>query len=577
MLYPISNPVSRLLNGELIAGYLAMKGIIKEIEKYKGDELLKKYPYLGPYPLFTVPLGEDLFNRIQNNNGNYIAFNKCSLYYENTNCHYSQGCRCYCGHCCRCCTCNHNNINDPNLPFGAIGDSLKKALSNFYNPFGNDNQINPGLFSINGNKGIYDCFFSDPNGYGYKFSINCEQIPFPKDVIPKDGNVSIFEMNDKKDWKKLKPFSNLFKTLSGYSLNFKNNTSKKRKNKDKDEEYIPTKEELNDIDNSEDNSLKENRKRKTKYIDEIEYKPTLEELQGLKNNNKNNLLKKQKKAKFIDEIEYKPTLEELQGLKSNNKNLLKNKRKRKNIDEEYRPSLDEINDAEKYKNVKIIFNQLKSITRKLAPLIENLGASRLEEQSKNIIITKQYFSKDYISIIKERDKSFYDQNKTDFDNFSFVINKYTGEDYKYLNEYLKTGKVIGNKFTEKELKSWAYCLHSSLVFRTSNVKNGTIVHRGIRYDPPKDWKVGKRFYFAEFISTSLDEKVAEYFSLGGLGKTILHIKIKNNGTNGHNNYCRYISDISIFKNEKEVLITAFCRYTITKIDGYEIYLDCEGY
>ena len=37
MLYPISNPVSRLLNGELIAGYLAMKGIIKEIEKYKGD------------------------------------------------------------------------------------------------------------------------------------------------------------------------------------------------------------------------------------------------------------------------------------------------------------------------------------------------------------------------------------------------------------------------------------------------------------------------------------------------------------------------------------------------------------
>jgi UDP-N-acetylmuramoyl-L-alanyl-D-glutamate--2,6-diaminopimelate ligase len=34
---------------------------------------------------------------------------------------------------------------------------IKKALSNFYNPFGNDNQINPGLFSINGNKGIYDC------------------------------------------------------------------------------------------------------------------------------------------------------------------------------------------------------------------------------------------------------------------------------------------------------------------------------------------------------------------------------------------------------------------------------------
>ena len=44
--------------------------------------------------------------------------------------------------------------------------------------------------------------------------------------------------------------------------------------------------------------MKENRKRKAKYIDEIEYKPTLEELQGLKNNNKNNLLKKQKKSKI---------------------------------------------------------------------------------------------------------------------------------------------------------------------------------------------------------------------------------------------------------------------------------------
>ena len=47
--------------------------------------------------------------------------------------------------------------------------------------------------------------------------------------------------------------------------------------------------------------------------------------------------------------------------------------------------------------------------------------------------------------------------------------------------------------------------------RTSNVKNGTIVHRGIRYDPPKDWKVGKRFYFGEFISTSLDINVAKRF------------------------------------------------------------------
>lgn len=34
---------------------------------------------------------------------------------------------------------------------------------------------------------------------------------------------------------------------------------------------------------------------------------------------------------------------------------MKNKRKRKNIDEEYRPSLDEINDAEKKKRMLKLF------------------------------------------------------------------------------------------------------------------------------------------------------------------------------------------------------------------------------
>ena len=32
------------------------------------------------------------------------------------------------------------------------------------------------------------------------------------------------------------------------------------------------------------------------------------------------------------------------------------------------------------------------------------------------------------------------------------------------------------------------------------------------------------------------------------------IKIKNNGTNGHPNYCYYIEDITYTKNQYEVLI-----------------------
>ena len=198
--------------------------------------------------------------------------------------------------------------------------------------------------------------------------------------------------------------------------------------------------------------------------------------------------------------------------------------------------------------------------------------SRLEEGAKRSIITMQYFTDKYREIIKERDKSFYDSNKSELDNFSYVINRYTGYEYWYLNNFLREGKVEG--FSEKQLKSWAYCLHSSLQFRTSNVKNGTVVYRGISISAPKDWKVGKRFYFGEFISTSLDIDVAKRFSSG---VTLLVITLNNNGVNGRNNYCRYVEDITQYKGEEEIIITAFCIFKITKIDGNIYYLDCEGY
>ena len=76
--------------------------------------------------------------------------------------------------------------------------------------------------------------------------------------------------------------------------------------------------------------------------------------------------------------------------------------------------------------------------------------SRLETQSKKEIITMQYFTDDYRTIIKEKDKSFYDKNKSDLDNFSFVINRYTGGQYWFLNNYLRQGVV--EFLSEKELK-----------------------------------------------------------------------------------------------------------------------------
>ena len=59
------------------------------------------------------------------------------------------------------------------------------------------------------------------------------------------------------------------------------------------------------------------------------------------------------------------------------------------------------------------------------------------------------------------------------------------------------------------------------------------------------------------------------------------IKIKNNGTNGHPNYCYYIEDITYTKNQYEVLISSHCYFTVTKvIRGNKIdyvSLACEGY
>ena len=204
--------------------------------------------------------------------------------------------------------------------------------------------------------------------------------------------------------------------------------------------------------------------------------------------------------------------------------------------------------------------------------------SRIEVSSYQPIKTFQYFTPSYKEIIREKDKSIYEENDgSDLDNFEYVIREYSGNDYWKLNNYLRDDVVNG--FTKKRLRSWAWCLHSSLQYLRSNVSNGQEVYRGISRYAPSNWREGSRFYFGEFVSTSVDYSVAEDFSEG---KTILVIKIKNNGNNGNNNYCRDITEISQY-DEDEILLTAFCRYEITDVrkgNSYEpdvFYLDCIGY
>lgn len=202
--------------------------------------------------------------------------------------------------------------------------------------------------------------------------------------------------------------------------------------------------------------------------------------------------------------------------------------------------------------------------------------SRCEVMSSDKIKTFQMFTPEYNNIKKARDKSIYRKNFSGMDNFDYVINKYSGDDYWCLNNYLRKNKVSGN-YNRKELMSWAWCLHSSLQCLKSNVPNGTQVYRGISHRAPSDWTIGRIFYFGEFVSTTRDIKTAERFAKG---KTLLIIDITNNGDNGHNNYCRDISEISQY-DEQEVLITAFCRFKIKGKDNYKgldrYYLDCLGY
>jgi len=203
--------------------------------------------------------------------------------------------------------------------------------------------------------------------------------------------------------------------------------------------------------------------------------------------------------------------------------------------------------------------------------------SRMAEGSKEKLITFDAIPKSYKQIIKSEDISFFNNKLNDpeypeykdMENFEFILKKYTGNDYHYLNDYLKYGNIT-TKFSEDELKSWTYCLHYSLT-KQSDVQDGSVVYRGVKYSIPEDWVVGKEFYFAEFVSTSLKKNVAKDFSNNG---TILYITIKNNK---NNSYCRNVEKLSHYIDEREVLITAYSHFKITKIEKNIVHLDCEGY
>ena len=72
----------------------------------------------------------------------------------------------------------------------------------------------------------------------------------------------------------------------------------------------------------------------------------------------------------------------------------------------------------------------------------------------------------------------------------------------------------------------------------------------------------------------------KFASDGGKKGTVMVITIKNNGTNGHPNYCYYISELSKYPQEKEILFSSHCYFSVNKIipsNSYDyVYLTCNG-
>ena len=299
----------KLPNGELIGGYFTMQGNIGDIFKYKNEELIDKLKYKGPIPYFSIPIGRDLMNKMNANGGKYSEMNKCSLYIPNV-CHYSQGCRCYCGHCCSCCTCSHNDLNNPNFPFGL----LNKGLDKYFNPESppSQRQKNQNKFVISGEKGNYHLEYLDKDLYKYKFDITCNQVPILYGVKLDNGDVSMFRNKGNNNSKKntipsFKPLGDeLLKDILPKFL------EKKRNKKNDDEEYKPTKKEVDEIEEEKNPPQSVSKRPNNKKNSPLE---PISQSKKDKNNNNNNNNNNPRVSRMIggrdNDEEYIPTQKEL--------------------------------------------------------------------------------------------------------------------------------------------------------------------------------------------------------------------------------------------------------------------------
>ena len=97
---------------------------------------------------------------------------------------------------------------------------------------------------------------------------------------------------------------------------------------------------------------------------------------------------------------------------------------------------------------------------------------------------------------------------------------------------------------------------------------------------PPNIGIGSKFFFRQFISTSLEEKIAKSFLRPKEG-TLMKIILKNIGINNIPNYCCSTDMITPYIEEKEVILTCHCSFIVTDFfhkDGIDyVSLICEGF
>jgi len=206
-------------------------------------------------------------------------------------------------------------------------------------------------------------------------------------------------------------------------------------------------------------------------------------------------------------------------------------------------------------------------------LIKIMPSSTFIEEN-NFIVT-QYPIRYIFDALKSKNFSFKSHN-----NIKNALEEYmSNNNYNILDSYLLKKEIIDTKYSEENLKSWIFCIHNEIK-HIYNVKDGTIVYKGINSKFPFEVGIGSIFYSRGFLSATYEKKIAENCATGP-DATVMVITILNNGTNGFENYCCKPGWFSLSKYEKEIIFTSLCSFIVTDIShiGNKDYISviCEGF